>query len=135
MSATGIGPFENDFALDLCEEIQDLDGPEILEALRAALQSVVDTPFGAYIERDLGESGVAAAAIVAARALGRHDELGVIDTEIPEIPPMLIDLVAPALERIKQDDSEVRRLWAKAGAEDDWLQMVDRLAADIGSIR
>lgn len=136
MGASGVGPFENDFADDLCDEVRDSDGDEVIALLRAALQNAVDTPFEDYLERDIGEAAVAAAAIAVAQRLGREDVLEEADlsSKVPPVPDDIFPLAVAALERTRQGDSEVRRLWEDVNAEQEWLQVITALETDAKSL-
>ncbi|MDW5326775.1 DUF4259 domain-containing protein [Plantactinospora sp. KLBMP9567] len=132
MSASDVGPFDNDFALDFCDEVRGLDGDQVVDLLRSALNAAADAPEGSYIQRDVGEAAVAAAAIVVAKRWERTDILEEVELEssIPQVPTDLLPLVVAALERVRQPDSEVRRLWAQVGAGDEWSQAVEAISID-----
>ncbi|MEU5049416.1 DUF4259 domain-containing protein [Streptomyces sp. NPDC021096] len=132
MSASGTGPFENDFAMDLCDELRDLEGSEVLAALEEALASAADVPTGDYLDRDLAEPAVAASAIILASFLGREHVLEEADLagSVSEIPAHFLPLVASALARTLSDDSEVYGLWIDAGRGEEWKSRVERLLND-----
>jgi hypothetical protein len=135
VGASGIGPLENDFAEDFCDDLRELDAEEALDLIRAALAAVVEVPAGSYLQRDLGEAAVAASAIAVAARLGRQAVSGEADVDnLPSIPDDIFPLVTAAARRVVQDDSEVRRLWDQVGAADEWIQSVDSLAAEARGI-
>jgi hypothetical protein len=115
MGASGIGPFENDSAEDLLDELREAEPAGRPELIREALRAAAATPAGAYLQKDVGETAVAAAAL--ALAEGSHQ-------------PEILHLVVAAAHRVLQDDSEVRRLWEDVGAADEWARSVEALAAD-----
>ncbi|MEV0838654.1 DUF4259 domain-containing protein [Actinocatenispora sera] len=129
MSSSGVGPFENDSALDLVDEIRGLSGDAVLNALREALIAAIDVEPGDYLDRDLGEPAVAASALVLAKAQSREDVLERLELAaiLPRVPITLVALVTPALDRVMQDDSEVYGLWLDVGRGEEWKAGVRRL--------
>ncbi|MEU6240647.1 DUF4259 domain-containing protein [Streptomyces sp. NPDC047024] len=129
MSASGTGPFENDFAMDLCDDLRSLRGGDVVELLRGVLAEASEVPSGDYLDRDLGEPAVAASAIILAKFEDGRVELenaGLLDV-IPELPSDLISLAVSALGRTLETDSEVRGLWFDSGRGEEWESGVDRL--------
>jgi hypothetical protein len=129
MSASGVGPFENDSAMDLLDELRELDQGEVMDALGEALSSATEVAPGEYLDRDLGEPAVAASAITLAKIKGREgflEELELADL-IPEIPISFLSLVISALSRVMEEDSEAYALWIDAGRGDEWRAEVQRL--------
>lgn len=128
MGAWGIGPFENDDALDW---VWGLDGEDADEVLATALRSVARTSTASYLEVTDGATAVAAATIVASAADGETDDL----------PPEAIeylkraaspedDLVASAiaaLDRVTADQSEVAELWDESDDGPEWRESVAAL--------
>lgn len=135
MGASGIGPLENDSAEDLCDELREAGPDEQLELIRDALRAAASTPAGAYLQKDVGETAVAAAALAVATRSGRPSLLGelaaVPDPDLldVEVPDEILHLVVAAAHRVVQDDSEVRQLWGGTGAADEWARTVQSLAA------
>jgi hypothetical protein len=135
VAASGIGPLEDDFAQDFCDELREADSDEVLDLIRSTLTAVIDVPAGSYLQRDLGEAAIAAAAIAVAARLQREEVLEEADVDdLPAIPDEVFRLIVSAAQRIVQYDSEVRRLWEQVGAAEEWTQMVDSLAADSRTI-
>ncbi|MFD7671289.1 DUF4259 domain-containing protein [Streptomyces anulatus] len=129
MSASGVGPFENDSAMDLCDELRGLDESEVVETLRETLSSVTEVASGDYLDRDLGEPAVAASAIALARIKGRENVLEGLGLRgsIPEIPVAFFTLVVSALSRTLEKDSEAYGLWIDAGRGGEWKAEVEHL--------
>jgi len=84
---------------------------------------------GDYLDRDLGESAVAASAIALARFKGRDSELEEVGLSrvIPEVPAEIFSLVIAALSRVLEGDSEAYGLWVDVGRGDEWKAGVERL--------
>lgn len=132
MSASGVGPFENDFAMDLIDELRELDQGEVMDALGETLSSTTEVAPGEYLDRDLGEPAVAASAIALAKFKGREgllEELELADL-VPEIPAPFFSLVISALSRALEDDSEAYALWIDVGRGDEWKAEVQRLLSE-----
>lgn len=136
MSASGVGPFENDSAMDLLDELRGLDESEVIDALREALSSATEVEAGGYLDRDLGEPAVAASAVALAKAKGREDVLEEVDLAgvVPEIPASFFSLVVSALSRVLQEDSEAYGLWIDAGRGDEWKSEVERLLSEASEV-
>ncbi|WP_433702031.1 DUF4259 domain-containing protein [Nocardiopsis sp. CA-288880] len=129
MSASGAGPFENDSAMDLLDELRELAEDEVIDALREALSATTEVEPGGYLDRDLAESAVAAAAVALAKIKGRGDvleEVGLLDV-LPDIPSSFTPVVVSALSRVLEEDSEAYGLWVDAGRGDEWKTEVVRL--------
>ncbi|MEU3187723.1 DUF4259 domain-containing protein [Streptomyces sp. NPDC006923] len=136
MSASGVGPFENDSAMDLLDELRELHEGEVIDALREALSATTDVEPGGYLDRDLGEPAVAASAVALAKIKGRIDVLEKVELAdvIPEIPSPFFSLVVSALSRVLQEDSEAYGLWIDAGRGDEWKAEVERLLNEAGEV-
>lgn len=135
MGASGTGPFENDGALDLCDELRDLDGEAVRELLRSTLATVAGFDEDDYLEKDRrprrhrppgphseAEAAVAAAAIVAARRAGDDATLRRCDLDVV-VPAELDDLVevaVAALLRVMGQESELSNLWADTVYDGEW---------------
>lgn len=132
MSATGVGPFENDFALDLCDEIRYAEDSEIPVLIAEALSAAADVPADNYVERDLAETAVAAAAIALAISKNKVEVLR--ETEISEqtatVPSTVFPLIVAALNRVLAEDSEIRVLWTEAGGREQWENEVRTLLGE-----
>jgi hypothetical protein len=124
MSAHGPGPFENDGALDFCNEIEDLDPDEAREQIEEALTSVAegDEDF----DKDSGEAAVAAAAIIVARLTGDTATLEFrrIDEAVPADVADLREVAVRALERVLSPASELADTWEDMFKEPQWRASV-----------
>jgi hypothetical protein len=129
MSADGVGPFDNDYADDLCDDLRSLGPEEATETIRAALQDAVDVPDGDYLDRSLGEPAVAAVALVLASRAGDSEALAEADLEgvLPDLPDDILPLLVPALDRVLAPDSEIFRLWDEVRDGEEWLAVVNGL--------
>ncbi|MET8155034.1 DUF4259 domain-containing protein [Sphaerisporangium sp. NPDC005289] len=136
MSASGVGPFENDSAMDLLDELRGRDEGEVIDALREALSSATEVEPGDYLDRDLGEPAVAASAIALAKFKGRDGVLESVELldAVPEIPSSFFSLVVSALSRVLQEDSEAYGLWVDEGRGDEWKAEVERLLNEAGEV-
>ncbi|MFD8081090.1 DUF4259 domain-containing protein [Kitasatospora sp. NPDC059722] len=136
MSASGTGPFENDYAMDLCDEIRGAESDEALSLLGEALSLVAEVEPGEYLERDLAEAAVAAAAIIAARSGASDESLEKMELKglIPRIPEALLRLALSILPRTLADDSEVYGLWIDVDRGDEWRGHVERLLRELDSV-
>ncbi|WP_243742452.1 DUF4259 domain-containing protein [Actinorugispora endophytica] len=136
MSASGVGPFENDSAMDLLDELRGLDEGEVIDALREALSSATEVEPGDYLDRDLGEPAVAASAVALAKIKGRDSVLEAVELldAVPEIPSSFFSLVVSALSRVLQEDSEAYGLWVDEGLGDEWKAEVERLLNEASEV-
>ena len=136
MSASGVGPFENDSAMDLLDELRGLDEGEVIDALREALSSATEVEPGDYLDRDLGEPAVAASAIALAKVKGRDGVLEAVELldAVPVIPSSFFALVVSALSRVLQEDSETYGLWIDEGRGDEWKAEVERLLNEASEV-
>ncbi|MGW2368315.1 DUF4259 domain-containing protein [Streptomyces sp. NPDC001667] len=132
MSTSGVGPFENDSAMDLLDELRELDQGEVIDALREALVSAAQVAPGSYLDRDLGEPAVAASAVALAKAMERENVLDELELAglVPEIPVSFFTLVVSALTRVLQEDSEAHALWVDVGRGSEWESEVERLLSE-----
>ena len=116
MGTWGIGPFSNDSAADLLGSLDDAEPAVAVALLRDALTAVDND---SYLQVDVGQAAVAAAAIVAAQRPGgpRLDP-----TTVPvslaegsglDLPDELDRLALAALDRVVGERCEVGDLWAE----------------------
>ncbi|SEE47272.1 protein of unknown function [Streptomyces sp. 3213] len=125
MGTWDVGPFDNDTAADWCGTFDDA-APDARRALvRDTLARAADTTD--YLDADIGDEAVAAAALVAAQCPGgdpAHPHYG------PKQPvPDLTDLGAlalRALDRILTEPSELLELWADSDG-DPWHTTINGL--------
>jgi hypothetical protein len=131
MGAHGTGPFENDGALDLQDELRELDPDGARERLLQALDAVARVPNGEYLEKDEGEAGVAAAAIVAASRAGDEELLKAADLEsvVPTDLGELVDVAIRALNRVISAESELNAIWSGTTQYGEWRTGIDNILA------
>ena len=131
MGTWGLGPFENDTALDWVWELQEGG----LEVLAGTLRRAAESDPNEYLEAPDGDEAVAAAAVVAAARAG--DEIAVPD-EVAAwlaehrggIDDTFADAARSALDRVVAPNSELRELFEEAG-EADWISRVTALRAQL----
>jgi hypothetical protein len=113
-----------------------MEAEQVVAALRAALMAAADTPDDEYLERNVGEPAVAAAAIVLAKHGGRQEVLEDVELEsvVPQLPDDIFPLVVRAIDRTLQANSEARRLWEQAGEEAEWIGGLQSLMAEAGGL-
>jgi hypothetical protein len=118
MGTWEMGPFSNDAAADLLGFIDDAEPAAALALLREAL-SAADTD--EYLQVDVGQAAVAAAAIVAARRPGGPRlEPSTVPTRLVkgdglDLPDELDHLALVALDRVAGERSELPDLWQEGG--------------------
>lgn len=130
MSASGTGPFENDSAMDLCDELRGLSGEAVLAELERVLSEAHEVPAGEFLDRDQGEPAVAAAALVIAwrseddvlLASAALDEMRV---DIPD--GLLVHSVAALRRVVVEGQSEAYDLWEEVGRGQEWRSRVGEL--------
>lgn len=137
MGAWGVGTFEDDTALDWIEEEYSSAG---VEAVRSALQDVIDVEAGDEIELDLATAARAAAEIVAlafdaggdlgsdvAETVGEHAEQV---AEYDDLPALAL----VALARISGEGSELADLWAESSDSSGWENAMADLTARLEGV-
>jgi hypothetical protein len=119
MGTWGIGPFSNDDAADLLGSVDDAEPAAALALLRDALTAAADNDD--YLQVDVGQEAVAAAAIVAAqRPGGPRLDPSTVSASLAEgsgldLPDELDRLALVALDRVVGERSELRGLWQEGG--------------------
>lgn len=131
MGAWGVGPFDNDDAVDWAYELEESSG---VEAIQAALDAVEpDT----YLEAPDCSMALAAAEVVAALNGQPHESLPLevsswVADHSDEIDEDLLGLALLAIHRI-ETESELKDLWEESEEYAAWLATVadlkDRLSA------
>jgi hypothetical protein len=125
MGTWDTGPFDNDTAADFCGGLDDAPEGERAGMVRAVLLRVAETEPTAYLDADLGDEAVAAAALVAAQC--PHGEplttAYAPDEPLPDLTGLRA-LAADALERVVAGSSELMELWEGDAA---WPSVVHRL--------
>jgi len=131
MGAWDDGPFDNDSALDWCDELDRADPSQRPELVRAALERAAGE--AGYLDYDFGAEAIAAAAIVASGMPGGEP---ITASGVPEFVRAgavlegdggLAELAVAALDRVLGEESEWRALWGEGGATE--FPKVTRLRA------
>lgn len=118
MGTWGIGPFANDDAADLLGSLDDAEPAVAVALLRDALIAADNDN---YLQVDVGQAAVAAAAIVAAqRRGGPRLDPSTVPVSLAEgsgldLPHELDRLALVALDRVVGERCEVRDLWQEGG--------------------
>lgn len=132
MGAWDVGFFENDDAMDWLALLEE----EGASAIEAAFAAALDGP-PEYLERDVGASALAAAAVVAALrgrpGSGLPREAGVwVATHAGAATAQVAERARRALDRAADPErSEVAELWRDSG-DDAWLRAVADLRSRLG---
>ncbi|MGS2641013.1 DUF4259 domain-containing protein [Streptosporangium sp. LJ11] len=121
MGAWGMGPFDNDGALD---SLADLEGDRsTARRLAVAMREVLDED--GYVEGPEMSGAVAVACLVGARVIGTEpDAVAARWLEHNPFEPSaeLRDLARVTIDRAtRPDDNELYELWQESGALDAWL--------------
>lgn len=111
----GVGPFDNDTALDWRDDLDEAPPADRVQLVRAALEAADDE---GYLDYDVAAEAVAAAAVVASD---------------PALPTELRPLAVRALDRVIGPDSEWRQLWSESDELPDALAGVRQLRATLES--
>ena len=129
MGTWGSGSFDNDDASDFAIDFES-DG---LSALSAAL----DLSEVEYVDIAQAQRAVAAAEMLAIIIAGGETEAAIspdladaIERHASDIKPRARSLARQALaalERVLEDESELRRLWVESGESDDWVAAIAEL--------
>jgi hypothetical protein len=118
MGAWGVGPFENDDALDFIGELSASG----LSSLRAALDEVTTVQPGGYVDAPSASCAVAAAEVVAAlKGTPLRGLPSEVAAWISKTPPddSLGPAARQAIDRIAID-SELKDLWEESGEASRW---------------
>lgn len=127
MGTWDIGPFDNDTAADWSGALDDASADARRDLVLAALTRAADTT--GFLDSEIGEEAVAAAALVAAQCPGGEPADSAYGPREPV--PDLTGLRAPALralDRVLTEESELLELWAESDSAS-WKAAVDRLRA------
>ena len=125
MGTWDVGPFENDAAGDFRDALDDADVDARKGIIRDTLVRAIDTT--GYLDADISQEAVAAAALVATQCPGGKPA----DVHYGPKQPLtdltsLRALASQALERVVSEPSELKELWG--GSEGGpWRATVDRL--------
>lgn len=130
MGAWGVGPFENDGALDWVLELEETLGFNLIER---SLDQVNELILGDELESGLAENALAAAEVLAAmagrgRAVLPADVRAWLEANTDSPPPHLLRAAAKAVKRVG-DDSELATVWKDAEHGAAWQAEVEDLLA------
>lgn len=121
MGAWGVGPFDNDGALDalgVLDGIEDLAG-----GLASGMRELADAD--GYLEAPELSGAVALACLVAARSRGAEDDAvasGWLCRNLFAPTGALREAARATLERAtRADGNELWELWEESGSLDEWL--------------
>ncbi|MEU0274038.1 DUF4259 domain-containing protein [Streptomyces sp. NPDC006307] len=131
MGTWDTGPFDNDTAADFAGDLDEAAEDERAGLLRDALARAAGTT--GYLEADVADTAVAAAALVAAQCPGGEptDQVYGPEEPLPDLTP-LRGLALDALDRVMSEPSELLELWAGAeGAS--WRTGVERIRRSLVS--
>lgn len=129
MGAWDVDSFDNDMA---CDWAYELEGSRSLSVVQTTLEEVLDVG-GAYLESDLGCTGLAACEVLARLKgnWGKRDAYTEtvdkwVEAHPQEVPSNLIDMAVSAIDRIVSKQSELAELWAESDATQ-WQTAVNDL--------
>ncbi|GAB1644296.1 hypothetical protein KRMM14A1259_47190 [Krasilnikovia sp. MM14-A1259] len=117
MGTWDAGPFDNDNAADWCGELHDAAVEQRVALIRRALTIVADCGADDYLDGDMADEAVAAAAVVASRLPGGppitsgYAPAFLRDGGNIALPGDLPALAVRALDRVDGENSELRGLW------------------------
>lgn len=138
MGTWGIGPFANDDAADLLGSLDDAEPTVAVALLRDALTAADNDN---YLQVDVGQAAVAAAAIVAAqRPGGPRLDPSTVPASLAEgsgldLPDELDRLALVALDRVVGERCEVRDLWQEGGRLQEFHATLEPLRVALASDR
>ena len=136
MGTWHVGPFDNDVAMDLFDEIEETPDEQVLRKLSSVLSAVAERP--GRVELDEGHLAVAAAGLVAAgRSRGAATGNPSVDEWLSlHRPTADLDsarLALAALDRVSGPDSEWMDLWATTDRRTAVEARLDGLRAVLGA--
>lgn len=125
MGTWDVGPFDNDTAADWCHDLDDASADAREGMVRATLIRAADTT--EYLDADVSEEAVAAAALVAAQCPGGEpaDPHYGPDEPLPDLTGLRA-LALQALDRVMTEPSELLELWAESDGGS-WQATISRL--------
>ncbi|MDH5511028.1 MAG: DUF4259 domain-containing protein [Nitrospinota bacterium] len=144
MGVWGVGSFDNDTALDLVEELMEVDrGATILVS---TLQATAAVPIDELVDSDDAVETLVAAEYLAAAKGSAADDLpeqahqwleendliagdSFIGGSLKEKEKWLTGLALKAIEKIQSVNSELNQQWEETDDYDEWLATLDDLKA------
>lgn len=134
MGTWDFGPFDNDTAADFSYRVDEAPAEGKAAVLLAVFHEVTATGDDDYLDADLAQEAVAAAALVAAQHPGGE----LVTTSygpkepIPSLPAELRGAAVAALDRVLGPDSELCELWEESG-DTEWEARVRTLRGVLAS--
>lgn len=131
MGSWGVGPFQNDVALDWFTELEEVTS---FSVIRRKIEEVITED---YLDADLVCEAIASIAIIA--AIKSEDETLVPEFETSSLERLcelfsrkidhnIMTLIEDALAIIRRtEDNELYDLWVAENQEDDWSEELDYL--------
>ncbi|MGW0754095.1 DUF4259 domain-containing protein [Streptomyces sp. NPDC002587] len=125
MGTWDVGPFDNDTAADFSGDLDEASAYERESIIRKTLVRAIDTT--GYLDSDIAEEAVAAAALVAAQCPDGEPADPHYGPEQP-LPDLtgLRELATQALDRVMTKPSELMELWSEADGGP-WRTTIKRL--------
>ncbi len=126
MGAWGVGPFDNDDALDVVEAIS-VRGDEVLDDV---FLSALDNE---YMEAPAGSAAVAASRLLLAKLVGESFDEPSVMRALAKISSRAANLNIPkaieATTAVLKEKSELFELWSDAGEQDfaEWKRQTTRI--------
>ncbi|MFD7440757.1 DUF4259 domain-containing protein [Streptomyces sp. NPDC059909] len=129
MGTWDVGPFDNDTAADFSITLDGAAETERAAIIRDVLLRTADTH--GYLDEDISQEAIAAAALVAAQCAGGEPVTTPYgpDLPIPELPTDLRALAVQALDRVVTKPSGLMELWGEGDRHGPWRAGVARLVA------
>ncbi|MFJ9250021.1 DUF4259 domain-containing protein [Streptomyces sp. NPDC101776] len=125
MGTWDVGPFDNDTAADWCGDFDDASPDARQGLVRDTLVRAADTTD--YLDADVGDEAIAAAALVAAQCPGGEpaDPHYGPDEPVPDLTGLRA-LALRALDRVMTKPSELLEVWGESDGNP-WHAVINRL--------
>lgn len=134
MGTWGTGPFENDLAVDFVDDLEELDGQQLVDLLERAFRRVTDS--GERVDGADGAVAVVAGALVASTLpdspIGIDPDEGPSEP-LPRLPDSLYASAGLALDRVLQGGSEMATGWVDSADADRWRGQVLLILEALGT--
>ncbi len=134
MGAWGHETFANDAALDWCG---DLETAQDLSFVEETLSAVIEDDDN-FLDSDLACEALAACEVIARLKgnWGRRDTYSAkvdrwVEAHPQPVPARLVRRATKAIDRIIDEDSELRELWYEGNAGEDWMLCVTDLRSRV----
>jgi len=133
MGAWGAGPFENDVAADVLDEVGELPGRRRGRYVDTLLSEVLagDDP----LDADVATAGIAAVALVVASGVPDVDLLAAdeLDGAVVPVGPGRWKLAARVVRTLQERPGELGDLWEEAGGAAELAAVLQQLAGALAS--